>query len=94
MYRPSIDLGSAKPIALLVVAGFVLATLSCSLYGIAAEACGLLHSIGWVALELARPAILEAWQCVPAHFCAGSSLLQHFLQVVASNWTLLCVVAG
>lgn len=83
-----------KPIAKAAIAGFVFATLFCTLHGVAAEGCHLFHNMAWVALEVLRPDISAAWQSVPAHLCEGSNLLQHLLQIVASNWPLLCVAAG
>jgi hypothetical protein len=72
----------------LVFLAFALAAPSCTLY-VMAQGCDLLHGIGWVALELARPVISAALRCVPAHLCGCSGFAQHLLQIVASDWPLL-----
>ena len=74
--------------------GFALATLSYKLDGAAAQGCNLLDKTAWVALDVLRPVILGGWQAVPAYLCEDSRFLQHSLQIVASIWPLLCVIAG
>jgi hypothetical protein len=59
-----------------------------------AQGCDLLCAIGWVAFELVRPIISAALQTVPAHLCGCSSSVQQLLQIVASNWPLLCNLHG
>ena len=85
---------NVKPIVGVAIAGFVLATEFCKLGGAAAQGCNLLDKTAWVALEVLRPVILAAWQSVPACLCGDSRFLQHLLQIVASIWPLLCVIAG
>ena len=75
------------------IVGFVLATLFYNLDG-AAQRCSLLDTAAWVALEVLRPLILAAWQSVPSYLCEDSRFLQHWLQIGASIWPLLCVMAG
>jgi hypothetical protein len=75
--------------------GFALATLSYKLDGAAAQGCILLDKTAWVALEALRLVILLAdWQAVSAYLCEDSGFLQHWLQIGASIWPLLCVIAG
>jgi len=76
----------------LAVAGSILAALSCTLY-VMTQTCGLFHAFGWVAFELARPVISAVLQSVSAHLC-GPSLPQHVLQTVASNWSVMGVLAS
>ncbi len=91
---PNTHSRNRKPIVKVAIAGFLLATLFCALRGVAAQECLLFHNLGWVALEVVRPAASAAWQSAPAHLCERSTLLQHLLQIVASNWPLLGVIAG
>jgi hypothetical protein len=84
---------NSKPIVEGAIVGFVLATLSCKL-DVMAQGCGLLDKAAWVVFEVFRPVILAAWQSVPACFYEDSRFLQHVLQIVASIWPLLCVMAG
>jgi len=84
---------NSKPIIDVAIAGPVLATLSYKI-DVTAQGCGLLGKAGWVALEVLRPAVIQAaWQSVPACLCEDSSSLQHVLQLVTSIWPLLCVLA-
>jgi len=70
-------------------------TLFCKLAGEAATGCKLLGKTAWVALGLLRSVILLAdWQAVSAHLWVDSRRLQHLLQIIASIWSLLCLVAG
>jgi hypothetical protein len=91
---PNTHSRNRQPIVKVAIAGFLLATLFCMLRGVAAQECFLFHNLAWVALEVVRPAISAAWQSAPAHLCERSTLLQHLLQIVASNWPLLGVIAG
>ena len=84
---------NSKPIVEVAIVGFVLVTLSCKLDA-TAQGCSLFNRAAWVALEVLRPVILAAWQSVPACLCGDSRFLQHLLQIVASIWPLLCVIAG
>jgi hypothetical protein len=94
MKRPYTYSRNQKPIVQGAIAGFVLATLFCMPHAVTAQGCHLFHSVAWLAFQLLRPAISAAWQTVPAHLCESSNFLQHFLQIVASIRTLLCVIAG
>ena len=60
-----------KPIVEVAIAGFVLATLFCMLYAVAAEGCPLFHNVAWVALELLRPAIQQLGSRRPNIFVRG-----------------------
>jgi hypothetical protein len=86
---------SSKPIVGVAIIGFVLATLSCKLDGATAQGCNLLDKTACVALEVLRSVILLAdWQAVLAYLCEDSRFLQNLLQIVASIWPLLSVIAG
>jgi hypothetical protein len=86
---------NCKPNVGVGIVGFVLATLFCKLDGATAQGCNLLDKTAWVALEVLRPVVLLAdWQAVSAYLCEDSRFLQHLLQIVASIWPLLCVMAG
>ena len=88
------DSRNSKPIIDVAIAGPVLATLSHKI-DMTAQGCGLLGKGAWLALEVLRPAVIQAaWQSVPACLCEDLSFLQHVLQIVASIWPLLCVLAG
>jgi len=84
---------NSRPIAEVAIVGFVLATLFCK-FDLTAQGCSLLDKAAWVALVVLRPVILAAWQSVPLCLCADSSFLHHLLQIAASIWPLLCVIAG
>jgi hypothetical protein len=84
-----------KPFVGVAIAGFVLATLFCKLDGATAQGCSLLDKTAWVAPEVWRSIVLLAdWQAGSAYLCEDSRSLQHLLQIGASNWPVLCVVAG
>jgi len=85
---------NCKAIVGVAIAGFVLATLFCKLDAATAQGCNLFDKTAWVAIEVLRPVILSGWQSVPACLCGDSRLLEHLLQIVASIWPLLCVIAG
>ena len=84
---------NSKPIVEVAIVGFVLVTLSCKLDA-TAQGCSLFNKAAWVALEVLRPVILAAWQSVPACLYEDSRLLQYGLQIGASIWPLLCLIAG
>jgi hypothetical protein len=84
---------NSKPIVEVAIVGFVLVTLSCKL-DVTAQGCSLFYRAAWVALEVLRPVILAAWQSAPACLCEDSRFLQHLLQIGASIWPLVCVMAG
>ncbi len=94
MTEPNKYFRNCNLIVEIAAVGFALATLSYKLDGAAAQGCNLLDKTAWVALDVLRPVILGGWQAVPAYLCEDSSFLQHLLQIVASIWPLLCVVAG
>lgn len=83
----------SKPIVEAAIVGFVLVTLSCKL-DVTAQGCSLFNRAAWVALEVLRPVIVAAWQSAPACLCEDSRFLQHLLQIGASIWPLVCVMAG
>ena len=86
---------NGKTMVGVAIVGFVLAALFCKLDGAAAQRCNLLDKTAWAALEVLRSVILLAdWQAVLAYLCADSRFLQHLLQIVASIWPLLGVIAG
>ncbi len=84
---------SRKPILEVASVAFVFATLY-YIYAMPEQGCSLLHTIGWVALEILRPVVLAVWQSAPAHPCAASSVLQHVAQFLASVCPLLRVIAS
>ena len=85
---------SNKPIVGVAIIGFALATSFCKLDGATVQGCSLFNRAAWVVLEVLRPVILSAWQSVPACLCDDSRILQYVLQIAASIWPLLCVIAG
>jgi len=86
---------NSKPIVGVAIIGFVLAPLFCKLDGATAQGCNLPDKTACVALEVLRSVILLAdWQAVLSYLCADSRFLQHLLQIVASIWPLLGVIAG
>jgi hypothetical protein len=82
-----------KPIAEVAILGVVLATLSWMLNG-AAPGCRLLDKAAWVALEVLRPVVMTAWQTTVSYLCEDSGFLGHALQIVASQGSLLSLIAG
>ncbi len=94
MTRQSTYSGSPKPIQEVAIVGFLLATLSCTLDGAAALACQLLDKTAWAATEVVRSAIPASWPCVLGYLCDDSRVLRHLLQIGASIWPLLRVIAG
>lgn len=95
MTEPNKYFRNCNRIVKVAAVGFAVATLSYRLDGAAAEGCNLLDKTAWVALEVLRSVILLAgWQAVSAYLCEDSRLLQYLLQIVASIWPLLGVMAG
>ncbi len=94
MTRQSTYSGNPKPIQEAAIVGFLLATLSCKLDGAVALACQLLDKTAWLATEAVRSALLAGWPCVLANLFEDSRVLQHLLQIMASVWPLLRVIAG
>ena len=79
----------SKPIVEVAIIGFVLAT-----FDVLAQGCSLFNKAAWVALEVLRPVLLVAWQSAPGCLCEDSKFLQYVLQIGASIWPLLSVIAG
>ena len=94
MTRQSTYSGNPKPIQEAAIVGFLLATLSCKLDGAAALACQLLDKTAWAATEIVRSAILAGWPCVLVYLFEDTRFMQHLLQIGASIWPLLRVIAG
>jgi hypothetical protein len=76
------------------VAGFALASLVCSLGGVAERDCTSHYGTAWVAVEVLRHVVQACWQLVPAYLFEDSGPCQHLFQIVASVWPVLCVIAG
>jgi hypothetical protein len=91
---PYTNTRNRNSVAKAAIAGFALATLFSMLHGVTVQECQLFHNVAWVVLEVLRPLISAVWQSAPEHLCAGSNLLQHLLQIVASIRPLLWVIAG
>ena len=85
---------SNKPIMGVAIIGFALATSFCKLDGATVQGGSLFYRAALVVLEVLRPVILSAWQSVPACLCDDLRFLQYVLQIAASIWPLLCVIAG
>ena len=83
-----------KSILRAATAAFALIVFSSILRVIAAQECHLFHYSIWAALQLLRPAILAAKTAVPVHPCQAADVLQHLLQIVASNWPLPQALVG
>jgi hypothetical protein len=83
-----------KPIQETAMVGFLVATLSWKLEGAATLVCHLLDKTAWAATEVLRSAILAGWPSVLAYLCEDSRFMQHLLQILASLWPLVGVLAG
>ena len=94
MTKQSTYSGNPKPIQEAAIVGFLLATLSCKLDGAAALACQLLDKTAWAVTEVVSSAILAGWPSVLSYLFEDSRVLQHLLQIMASVWPLLRVIAG
>ena len=94
MERRNTGFGKAGRIALIVIAGFVVAAVLYTLDGEMARGCSLLHAAGWVVLQVLRPVMVAGWQSVTAHLLDNSGCLQDLPQIVASVGPLLCAFAG
>jgi hypothetical protein len=82
-----------RPIVVPAIAGLVFATLFCKLDGAAAQVCRC-HAF-WAALEVLRLAVLLAkWHPLAAYLYENSRFVQHLLQLGASLWPWLSVIAG
>jgi hypothetical protein len=86
---------NGKTILRVVIAGLVFATLFCKLDGVTARACEVLGKTAWAALEILRLAVIIArWHAVAAYLYENSQFAQHLLQIGASVWPWLSVIAG
>ena len=76
------------------IVGFALATLSCKLDEAAARGCNLLDETAWAAFKVLSPVILACWPSAPWYVFEDSKFLEHLLQIGASVWPLICLLAG
>ncbi len=82
-----------KRIAGTGIAGLALAILLCNLDGAAGRGCSARFETAGVAVEVLRHVVLACWQLVSAYLYDNSGCYEHLLQIVASIWPLLCVMA-
>jgi hypothetical protein len=94
MTHPYPDSRNWKSVARLAPLGIAVAVVILSLERAAAPGGQLLKETGWVAIEVLRPLLLVGWHSVSPYLRENASILQNLLQIVASNWPLLCVLAG
>ena len=86
---------NGKTILTVVIAGLVFATLFCKLDGPTTPSCELLGKAIWAALEVLRMAVIFArLHAIAAYLYDNSRLAQHLLQIGASIWPWLSVIAG
>jgi hypothetical protein len=86
---------NGKAILMVVIGGLVFATLFCKLDGATAPSCELLGKTIWAALEVLRVAVtFVRWHFVGAYLYENSRLAQHLLQIGASIWPWLSILAG
>jgi len=83
-----------KRIAGTGIAGLALAILLCNFDGAAERGCSARFETAGVAVEVLRDVVLACWQLVPSYLYENSGCYEHLLQIVASIWPLLCVIAG
>ncbi len=83
-----------KRIAGTGIAGLALAILLCNFDGAAERGCSARFETAGVAVEVLHHVVLAYWQLVPAYLYENSGSYEHLLQIVASIWPLLCVIAG
>ena len=83
-----------KRIARTGIAAVVLGGLFCSICGAAELGCSVHYETAWVAVEVLRHVVQACWQLAPAYLYEDSRCYQHLLQIVASVWPMLCVIAG
>jgi hypothetical protein len=82
-----------RPIVGAAIAGLVFATLFCKLDAAAAQGCRC--QTVWAALEVLRLAVLlTKWHPFAAYLYENSRFVQHLLQLGASLWPWLSVIAG
>jgi len=66
------------------IVGFAFATLFCNLLG----------ETAWAAFKVLSPVILACWPSAPWYVFEDSKFLQQLLQIGASVWPLICLLAG
>jgi hypothetical protein len=88
------DSRNRKALVRLAIFGMAVVILMISLDRVAAHGCHLLNETAWVAIELLRPFLLAGWHSVPASLREDSRFFENLLQIVGSNWRLLCVMGG
>jgi hypothetical protein len=88
------DSRNRKSLVRLAIFGMAVAILMISLDRAAVHGCHLLKETAWVAIELLRPFLLVGWHSAPAYFREDSRFFENLLQILASNWPLLCVMGG
>jgi hypothetical protein len=88
------DSRNRKVLVRLAIFGIAVAILVISLDRAAAHGCHLLKETAWVVVEILRPLLLAGWHGVSTCLRENSRVLQNLLQIVASNWPLLGVMAG
>ena len=76
------------------IAGVAMAVLLCSAHAVGEQGCRVHYETAWVAAEVLRHVVHACWQLVPAYLYEDSRCCQHLLQIVASVWPVLCVIAG
>jgi hypothetical protein len=76
------------------VAGLALASLVCSLGGVAERGCTVHYGTAWVAVEILRHVVQVCWQFVPTYLYEDSRCCELLFQVVASIWPMFWVIAG
>ena len=94
MERRNTDLGTVKRVAAVLIVGFAVAALFYKLDGKIGQGCGLLHTAGWLVLQVLRPLIASSLASVQAYVPDNSECLQHLPQIVASVASMVCGVAG
>jgi hypothetical protein len=56
----------------------------------AAQHCGLLDTVAWVAQEILGSLVLLVWPCVLAYLADSSNVLAHLAHIVASIGPFFC----
>lgn len=83
-----------KRIAGTGIAAVVLGGLFCSICGATERGCSVHYETAWVAAEVLRCVVQACLRLAPAYLYEDSRCCQHLLQIVASFWPVLCVIAG
>jgi apolipoprotein N-acyltransferase len=77
------------------ITGLVFAALFCKLNGAPAHSCQLLGRAVWAASEVLRLVLtLAKWHPLAAYLYENSPFVQNLLQIGASIWPLVSVIAG